>query len=73
MVHIIVLFIHSLFRDVDAALIVFDVRQRGSFIRTISDLTQPNGTITKKSWFKEVNQRCGDIPRPPVKILGKVP
>ena len=47
-----------LFRGVNAALIVFNVRDRKSFLRAVST----------KSWFEEVNHRCGDIP--PVKILG---
>ena len=62
-------FLYSLFRDTDAALIVFDIRERKTFERAISDHTQPNGEI-RKSWFKVINNRCGDIP--PVKILGKL-
>ena len=57
-----------LFRDVNAALIVFDVRNKKSFLRAVSDQELPDRTRAK-SWFKEVNHRCGDIP--PVKILGK--
>ena len=62
------LYSYRLFRDVDAALIVFDVRERKTFRRAISDITEAGG-MTRKSWFKVVNDRCGDIP--PVKILGK--
>ena len=64
------LFAYSLFRDVNAALIVFDVQERRTFEKAVSDHTQPDGT-TRKSWFKEVNNRSGDIP--PIKILGMLP
>ena len=58
---------HRFFRDVNAALIVFDINDRSTFVRAVSDQSLPNGTI-RKSWFKEVNHRGGDTP--PVKILG---
>ena len=63
------LFAHSLFRDAAAALIVFDVRERKTFERAVSDHTLPDGRL-RKSWFKIVNHKCGDIP--PVKLLGKL-
>ena len=59
-----------LFRKIDAALIVFDVRERDTFRRAISDHMGADGTI-RRSWFKAVNDKAGDIP--PVKILGKQP
>ena len=59
----------SLFRDAAAALIVFDVRERKTFERAVSDHTLPDGTLGK-SWFKMANHKCGDIP--PVKLLGKL-
>jgi hypothetical protein len=60
---------YRLFRDVDAALIVFDVREKKTFRRATSDHMNADGTLIRKSWFKVVNDRSGDIP--PVKILGK--
>ena len=60
---------YRLLRDVDAALIVFDVRERNTFRRAVSDITEAGGVI-RKSWFEVVNDRCGDIP--PIKILGNL-
>ena len=55
------------FRDVSGALIVFDVQDKKSFLRAISDQPSHDGMLAK-SWYKEVNHRCGDVP--PVKVLG---
>lgn len=59
---------NRLFRDMNAALIVFDVQEKKSFLSAVSDQTLPDGT-TRRSWFKIVNNKGGDVP--PVKILGK--
>ena len=69
--HCMLFLYYRLFRDVDAALIVFDVRVRDTFRRAISDITEPgpDGKI-RRSWFKVVNDRSGDVP--PIKILGNL-
>ena len=65
----------------DAALIVFDVGLKSSFLRAVSDersramsahmhtsgIPEPQA---RKSWIKTVNHKAGDIP--PVKILGNL-